>query len=467
MQTSNQVIEAMNDTPSIQINSLLEFKLRTVYWGSRYGISDRGEHGTKILNEANFQRGLCPIYTMTAAYEPGTGYDDEGKPTHCAVFRCDTFVSYVFHVAGYDLPTYNSFTLPVTVFSAFPKGHGDGPLAQNSQLLAKQVGAMSSSLSINKVESAQLAEMDFEEFMAIIDLPVKKATKETLDKAWKFAQDPVLGAEKQTIIVDYLGLAGTVDFIPKFIDLYSKIDNEELKSMLIRSTFTLHQKYSWLKDYPQERAMQQQFYAGLLNKNLPARDSELVLRGFMNLSSTDELHSKIDNLSAIINNDTHNLNANIGLWIELAMKSKELEQRSIPEIISILNRENKPDLDDLFNQFIVRRLSKLGVDALEPESKKQISTYLQSVSFLYNQNSMKAMTTGLNAPYYGAWLEATALVNSKTLKDAANFVVNFIQDKSLKEQVNFISGLSNSAYMKKAFQTEPLLMKFKKENNAI
>src|SRR4051812_45645126 len=101
-QVSNQVIEVMYTTPAIQINTLDDFKGKTFYWGSKYGIAERSNKATKIINEANFQRGLCPIYTFTAAFEPGTGYGIDGKPTKCAVFRCDTFVSYLFHKGGHD-----------------------------------------------------------------------------------------------------------------------------------------------------------------------------------------------------------------------------------------------------------------------------------------------------------------------------------------------------------------------------
>lgn len=432
---STQVIEVMCDTPVIQINPILQFKLASIYWGSRYGISDRGEGGTKIIKEANFQRGLCPIYTSTAAFEPGSGYDDEGKPTHCAVFRCDTFINYVFHAAGYDLPTYNSFTLPVTVFSSFPKGHGDGPLAKS--LLANN--PQFSPSSINHLNAKQLAEMNYDEFLATIDLPANKLTQEIIDKTWNFANDSSLGAEKQTLIIDYLGLVGSVDLIPKFIDFYSKVDNVELKSMLLRSTFTLHQKFSWLKNHPQERANLQKFYAELLNKELTGRDAELVLRGFINLSSNDVLHSKIEKIQTLISNQ--NSNASVELLIELSMKSKELETKAIPEIINLLSNENNPDLDDLFNQFIVRKLSKSGINALKDESKNQISSYLQSIAFRY---STKAFRAKLNAPYAGAWLEASALVNSNSLDEAMDFVTSYIQNKSTQEQATYINGLLNS-----------------------
>ncbi|MBA2656147.1 MAG: hypothetical protein H0U70_04090 [Tatlockia sp.] len=445
-QTSDHIIEVMNDSPVIQINSLIDFKAKTAYWGSRYGISDRGEHGTQILNEANLQRGLCPIYTATAGFQPGMRYEDGSKPTRCAIFRCDTFVNHVFHTAGYDLSTYNGFTLPVTVFGIFPKGHADGPYAR----FASQM-PITSQTSINLVKAKQLDQMSSEEFIATVDLPKQKTTPNTISKTWNLAKNLSLNEEKRIYLVDYLGLAGTVDLIPQFISEYAKTTNQALKSMLIRSTFTLEQKFSWLKDYPNEKELLQKFYSNLINQNLPERDSELVLRGFIDLSSKEMILSRINQLSSGIKHDKlfFNPQISISLWIELIMKSKELERNSVPEILSILSHENNPDLDDIFNQFIVRRLTKLGLNSLESESKYQISAYLDSVAFRYNPNTFLSTTSNLNAPYYGAWLEAKALVNSETLEEASDFITNFIKSKPDNIKANFSSGLSQASYLRK------------------
>lgn len=42
---ADQVIEVLNETPVGQINSISNFKSRSKYWGSKYGVADRGVVG--------------------------------------------------------------------------------------------------------------------------------------------------------------------------------------------------------------------------------------------------------------------------------------------------------------------------------------------------------------------------------------------------------------------------------------
>lgn len=59
-QNADQVIEILNEPTVGQINSIANFKSRSKYWGSKYGIADRGERGYRVLVEANHQRWWCP-----------------------------------------------------------------------------------------------------------------------------------------------------------------------------------------------------------------------------------------------------------------------------------------------------------------------------------------------------------------------------------------------------------------------
>ena len=56
-----------------QINSIANFKARSRYWGSKYGVVDRGERGYRVLVEANHQRWWCPEYTSDPDYHIGEG----------------------------------------------------------------------------------------------------------------------------------------------------------------------------------------------------------------------------------------------------------------------------------------------------------------------------------------------------------------------------------------------------------
>lgn len=53
---ADQVIEVLNENPVGQVNSISNFKFRSKYWGSKYGVADRGIIGYNVLVEANHQR---------------------------------------------------------------------------------------------------------------------------------------------------------------------------------------------------------------------------------------------------------------------------------------------------------------------------------------------------------------------------------------------------------------------------
>ncbi|MDF1646027.1 MAG: hypothetical protein P1U61_03460 [Legionellaceae bacterium] len=253
--TAEYVIEVLNEIDVIQINTIEHFKKNTRYWGSRYGIADQSPSADSIVKEALKQRALCPIYTDSATYHIGEGTVD--KPNKCAVFRCDTFINYLFHYAGYTLPTYRGKTLPRLVFKAFPKTHDDG---------------------------ATNIDLPFEQFKLTFDLPTQQTTPQTIKKTWQLAQNPSLSLKKRIFLIDYLGLNGSPGLIHDFIDDYKKQTHAAIKSMLIRSTFTLYQTHF----LHQPHTELQQFYQNLLSTPLPSKDIPIVLRGFIDLSDTQQ-----------------------------------------------------------------------------------------------------------------------------------------------------------------------------------
>ncbi len=253
--TANTVIEVLNEIEVIQINSIQHFKQATRFWGSRYGIADQTLAAEKITQEALRQRALCPIYTDSATYHIGEGTPE--NPIRCAVFRCDTFINYLFHHAGYTLPTYRGKTLPRLVFKAFPKAHDDGLTQPNAAL---------------------------ENFKQQFDLPKNKTTPKTLQTTWQLAQNPKLSYQKKLFLLDYLGLNGTPDLIHHLIQYYPSQTHPDIKSMIIRSTFTLYQTHFLGKPHPKLQA----FYQKLLNSPLQTKDIPFIIRGFMSLSTADK-----------------------------------------------------------------------------------------------------------------------------------------------------------------------------------
>ncbi len=265
--TAHQIIEVLNEIEVIQVNTIEHFKQTTRYWGSRYGIADHTEAADVIVKEALRQRALCPIYTDSATYHIGQGTPD--NPTRCAVFRCDTFINYLFHHAGYTLPTYRGKTLPKYVFKAFPKSHEDGDI---------------------------ILDVPLDNFKQAFDLPASQVTPQSIQTSWMLAQNPNLSDEKRLFLLDYLGLNGTPELLSAFIQYYPTQTNSTIKSMLIRSTFTLYQKYF----LNQPHTELQQFYQKLLDKPLDTRDVPFVIRGFIQLSNTQQKYHAENKLHQLL-----------------------------------------------------------------------------------------------------------------------------------------------------------------------
>lgn len=474
-QDAVQVIEVLWESPVIQLNTIANFKTRSEYWGSRYGISDRGDNALRILREANFQKDLgCATYTLTANYYPSTGRyasDGHANPTYCGYYRCDTFVNYLFHWGNYTLPTYsppgeiNTTTFPYIVFNLFPSGNGDGPRAIAG---LKTLSTHNDFTSINSINAKQLAEMTPEEFAAVVDVSLDKITNIGANNILMLAQDSTLNVDSRTFLMDKLGFVGTIDMIPKLIDLYYKLDYDDIavKNQIIATTQNIHQRLFKSGEQSQKKNLLQKFYAHLLTQKLSAIQEEIVIRGFIALSSNDVVISNLDTINSIFNDQELNLHPRIvlSLKIELFNKLYKFESSYTSDLINFLKNKNNAELEGVFNLFIVNRLSNLGTDSLDRESKYQISSYLDSIEFKYSQQNKKVFEEGVTMFSYGEWLEASALVNSRSLIDAGRYIANYIQDKIPLEQESYIIGLSNSDYMRQAFETEPVLKSFKKRH---
>ncbi len=449
---ATQVIEVLNENPVIQINTIENFKSKTKYWGSRWIITGvtKARDAMSIIAQGIIQQALCPIYTSTAQYRPGTS-------TSCAIFRCDTFVYYIFNAgAGCKLIKDSDVMLPNTIYNAFPNSNGDLNLSKRQNKIVP-------SIQLSVLTAQKLSDMSLDDFMQIINAPIDKITNEEINDTWKFSQDYSLSSEKRTLLVDKLGFIGRADMLSDFVDKYSKMNDSKVKSMLLRSTLTVYQKYSELENYPKEKEILQNFYQKLLDTKLSANDANIVIRGFTQLSESNIILANLDKINNILNNQKVNLNpyVSVALKIELAFKSKDLEKIYISDILNILKRNDNTQIENLLNQLVIRRLSQSGLESLQTDSKSAIRQYLDSVRYKYIQTNKEKKSIAMSPPFYGAWLEASALVSSSSLEQAGEYVATFLQDKDSFEQMLYVSGLSNNNYMRKAFNTYRVLINFK------
>lgn len=479
-----QVIEVLQANPVIQVNTVSGFKTIATYWGSRFGIADRGSHALKLLRTANLQKDLgCTTYTMTSDYSPNVGYYDGQKNAHatqCGFFRCDTFVNYVFKSGGYRLPTYNPpgktkvLTMPKLVFSAFPNGNGDGPRALESFIAPYKSADSTQTLpSINSITATQLAALTSDDFVSVVDVSAEKITGNGINHLFLLAQNSLLSSEQRVFIIDKMGFVGTPDTLADLIKWYDKLDDHEdasIKSQIIASTQNLYQRHVVNGKHPEEKAKLQAFYEKMMEKRLSATDKAIVIRGFISLGSHQFILSKSDFVQEKIQEQDNRIDSETALKLkmELFNKSPELQGLLVSDIITMLKQENKTDLEGVFHAFIVDELSHLGPNALDHATKETIIRYLDSVKFKYDNSQNKlARTVDANLFSYGAWLEASALVNSNSFEEAGNYLADYIAKKNPAEQMDYIIGFSNSDYMKKAFETVPVFMEFRKNNQDI
>jgi hypothetical protein len=359
-QNAYQVYEALNENVVLQLNLMGDFMSRSPYWGSRYGVADRSSRAVRLLREANAQVCLGAEYTITSRSSEAKG--DISNYPNCitkelGLFRCDTFLVYVFGVAGYNI-TSSGKTAPTVVFAQFPYGNGDGPRALESNKQIKTSISKPFNMTSDPIDTVSIDDieaMSSEEFIEIIDLPRRNAPSQTIEKIWKFSLNPKINEDKRLFLMDYLGTMANLNMISDFIEQYPKVDNPEIKSMLLRNIQIVYQKNSPIKDHPHEKELLVTFYNNLLNQDLSVKDSERAVRGFIDLNPNETILVNFDKIDQLINKlDPY---TQIGLKTNLVFKFKKLEKMIVPDIINMLNTQNNAQLDERFFLYIIDTLS--------------------------------------------------------------------------------------------------------------
>jgi hypothetical protein len=324
--SASLVIEALNKKPVIQINTFLEFKKQSKYWGSRYGIGDNADGTRRALAEANHQRWLCPTYTDSTAYTIGKSDPKTGQIITCGVWRCDTLVAWSFFSAGYPELMNQHIMLPRNIFHRFPY--------------------------INQ-ETRALAQAPL--------LPLDKSTPMT----------------KHGILIDNLAMSHEADVIPKFLAMYKTAEHEELKTKLRQGMMIYYQNNKkQLDTMPEVHAALKQFYASAFNTTDAAG---MMLRGYIDFHTPGEILTNTDKIN-------HQLeyvepHTRLGLKHNLAYTSQALEALYIPSIITMLKTYNRADLDDMFFGLTTLSYQHLKL----PASIQHIKLYMGHVAQKYIQ----------------------------------------------------------------------------------
>ena len=341
------MIEVLNKTPVIQINSLIDFKKQSKYWGSRYGIGDDADGTRRALTEANHQRWLCPTYTDSTSYTIGESNPKTGQIIKCGVWRCDTLVAWSFFSAGYPELIDQHIMLPRHIFHRFPY------LNQETRALAQA---------------------------ALLPL------------------DNNIPMTKHGIFIDNLAMSHETDVIPKFLALYKATENEALKTKLCQGMMIYYQNnQQQLGAMPDVRAALKQFYADAFH----TKPSDMMIRGYIDFHTPHEILAHTDK----INHQLKQLepHARLGLQHNLAYTSQALETLYIPSIISMLKQYNRSDLDDMFFGLTTMSYQHLKLQA----SIQEIKIYMGQVTQKYTQphlsshkHAFLSASPNLNDPYF-------------------------------------------------------------------
>jgi len=363
----------LNEQPVIQINSISNFLARSKYWGSRYGVGDYGAGTRAVLVEANHQRWWCPVYTDASAFISGMGAPNTGAIIRCGVWRCATFVAWVFASVGYTQLTH-IVKLPVNVFNSFPYANNEiySARPETKPPALSNVDELFSSLSANKLNN-----MPYEEFVMVADIPLDQATPTHIATEWQFANNDDVTNIKRGIFIDRLAMSNEPDIIPKFLKMYEETKIPEIKTKLIQGLMIYYQNHTNEVNNSSDFETLKKFYSSNLYKKLPETQRDMIVRGYIDFHTPEEILKNVNQINMQLNNVHPRLV--LGLQLTLAHKSAELESIYIPSAIALLTKQNNTDLDDMFFG-----LTKMGYKTLRnPQSISQIKSYLKLVSGKY------------------------------------------------------------------------------------
>ncbi|MFA6302753.1 MAG: hypothetical protein WC627_06430 [Legionella sp.] len=398
-QDAYQVIEILKEPVVGQINSISNFKSRSPYWGSKYGVADRGVRGYNILVEANHQRWWCPKYTSDTKYHIGSGIPTTGQIFECGTWRCDTYAWWAFYSQGFDtMPGH--IWLPRNMFNFFP-------YSNDERLSIKQYEppAITTNETLENVTAEELNDMPYEEFQMLMDAPPAHYVTSPSTIQMQLANNSNLNDVKRGIMVDRLISDDTEPYlVKKLLQLFNETNNTELKNTIAQDLMLYDQRHRTVKSYiNNDQPLVKVFFAELLDsKSLTSKMADDAIRGFIDTHSPEEIMANLDKINKWL--PTTNHYSSIMLKYTLVYKSKELQHIYIKSIVDELREANDSDLDSYLFGPLSIGFQGSGKDLLEPESKQVVVDYLKEVRYKYTAKGIKSNPDDFHrsttAPYY-------------------------------------------------------------------
>lgn len=298
-QNAHLVIEILNEPVVGQINTMANFKSRSPYWGSKYGVADRGIRGYKILVEANHQRWWNPEYTSDTDYHIGVGDPKTGQIFEHGRWRCDTYVWWAFYSQGYNIMP-GRIWLPVKAFQAFPYYNDERLIPEHTIGVKKDFDITDKNL--DNVSDEELNDMSFEEFQMLMDAPPKppEAYITTPMSAYmRFASSDILNDDRRGIMIDKLTSKGSEpDLVPKLLKLYNDTSHEEVKTKIVSGLVLYNEVHLRKKLNPRDTELLRSFFSQLINEKLSQHSANWATTGFVETHSSEEILQNLDKIDS-------------------------------------------------------------------------------------------------------------------------------------------------------------------------
>jgi hypothetical protein len=401
---ADQVIEILNEGTIGHLNPIDNFKRRSQYWGSKYGVISNPEQGYRVLVEANHQRWWVREYTHGTDYRIGQGNPYTGEVRVSGRWRCDTFAWWAYYSQGINVMP-GHIWLPKILFDFFPVFNDERVIPDTSEPKTDALPIK----SLDKVSSKELDEMPFEEFQNTIDAPAN-APKNFITKMsdfMRFAYDGSLSDIKRGILIDKITSKATdTDLVPKLLQLYEETDREEVKNKIV-SGLMFHVQGE-LREHPNssDYELLRNFFHRLIGEKLNPKCADWATMGFIDTHTADEVSQNLDKIDAQLAVANHT--ASITLKYKLVHKSKELQPIYIQSIIKELREANDADLDSYFFGPLAIGYEGTGKNLLDRESKELVIEYLKEVKYKYTKEGIANsddLHRGSTAPSYYELIE--------------------------------------------------------------
>lgn len=397
---ANQVIEILNEPVIGQINTIDNFKKRSTYWGSKYGVIGNPGQGYGVLVEANHQRWWIREYTSNTDYRIAQGNPRTGEILVTGRWRCDTYVWWAFYSQGIDTMP-GRIWLPRNLFNFFPYYNDERLIIDQF----KPIVDVSTNKSLDDLSAETLNKMSLKDFQAVINAPLKAPNNyiAPISAYMRFAYNDVLNDVKRGAMIDKItSKISDVDLVPKLLRLYDETDHEEVKNKIV-SGLMFHVQGE-LRENPnaRDKELLRKFFHRLIGEKLNQRCADWATMGFIDTHTADEILQNLDKIDAQLAITTHP--ASITLKYKLVHKSQELQLIYIKSIVNELRAVNNSDLDSYFFGPLSIGYQGTGKNLLESDSRQIVINYLNEVRHKYTLKGIKANSgdfhRGTTAPYY-------------------------------------------------------------------